>query len=286
MSAKFSDLLKTIECELEVDVQYLTELQKKIGRKACGCIYIYDMEGLTFAKATDKRTIEDFITFAKIYQDNYPELLKAAIVINASVYFSLPFSIVKSFLGGSIIDKISIYTTDSWKEALLEQFDADQLPAFLGGTKTDPDGNPLCLTTILHGGPVPEKYYIHKSKKSLAQAEGVKKITLSRASFSEEKVEVKEAGSLLEWEFETKCRDIGFGLFYQEVADGEEKITELVPRERIDTEEYAETGMYKCEKAGTYIMLFDNTYSWIRSKEIYYRVTLVSPKEHEARLSA
>ncbi|GBN43209.1 hypothetical protein AVEN_247250-1, partial [Araneus ventricosus] len=33
-----------------------------------------------------------------------------------------------------------------WKEDLLEIIDAADLPVFLGGTRTDPDGNPLCET--------------------------------------------------------------------------------------------------------------------------------------------
>ncbi|GBN23426.1 hypothetical protein AVEN_47379-1, partial [Araneus ventricosus] len=35
---------------------------------------------------------------------------------------------------------------DGWREELLKWIDADVLPAFLGGNKTDPDGNPECNT--------------------------------------------------------------------------------------------------------------------------------------------
>lgn len=42
--------------------------------------------------------------------------------------------------------KISIL--DGWKEALLEVIDENVLPAFLGGKKSDPDGNPLCKTFV------------------------------------------------------------------------------------------------------------------------------------------
>lgn len=38
--------------------------------------------------------------------------------------------------------------TVGWKEELLKIVDADQLPAFLGGNKTDPDGDPLCKTIV------------------------------------------------------------------------------------------------------------------------------------------
>ncbi|GFT48896.1 hypothetical protein NPIL_446151, partial [Nephila pilipes] len=46
-----------------------------------------------------------------------------------------------------------------WKDDLLKIMDADDLPAFLGGTKTDPDGNPLCNSFIIHGQKIPESYY-------------------------------------------------------------------------------------------------------------------------------
>ena len=35
-----------------------------------------------------------------------------------------------------------------WQAALLEEIDSDQLPAYYGGSMTDPDGNPMCLTKV------------------------------------------------------------------------------------------------------------------------------------------
>lgn len=36
-----------------------------------------------------------------------------------------------------------------WKNALLKEIDANQLPVHYGGTITDHDGNPMCLTKVL-----------------------------------------------------------------------------------------------------------------------------------------
>ena len=41
-----------------------------------------------------------------------------------------------------------MFLSDGWREELLRDIHADDLPAFLGGNKTDPDGNPLCLTFV------------------------------------------------------------------------------------------------------------------------------------------
>ncbi|KAF8794825.1 SEC14-like protein 2 [Argiope bruennichi] len=279
MSVKIIDLEKVFAKIVEEILQILRK-QKKMPRGSYpNMILIFDMDQLTFANATDKKGLEYLIRILKVCQDYYPGIIKTIYIINVSSYFMIPLSIVKTYLSSSFISLAQLYGTDGWKEELLKEIDADQLPAFLGGTKTDPDGNPLCKTLISQAGKIDEKYYIHKSKNPLSSAPDVKKIVLARASFSEIELDVEEDGSFIEWEFETKTRDIGFGLFYKEIVDGEEKITELVPLLRINTEDYSETGVYKCEKAGTYIVLFDNSYSWIRSKEVYYRVKVVSPKQ-------
>ncbi|GIY49164.1 retinal-binding protein, partial [Caerostris extrusa] len=225
--------------------------------------------------------IEYLIHSLKIIQDYYAGLLKAVYIINISSFFMIPLAIVKGCLSPSTMGRAQFFGADGWKEELLRVIDAEELPAFLGGKKTDPDGNIMCKTLVMEAGKIDEKNYIHKSKNPLTNAPGVKKVVVPRASFSEIELKVEEDGSLIEWEFETKTRDIGFGLFYKETVDGEEKITELVPLIRINTEDYSETGMYKCEKAGTHVILFDNSYSWVRAKEIFYRAKVVSPKDQE-----
>ena len=38
--------------------------------------------------------------------------------------------------------------TGKWKAALLEEIEADQLPAIYGGTMTDLEGDPRCLHLV------------------------------------------------------------------------------------------------------------------------------------------
>ena len=60
------------------------------------------------------------------------------------------WSLIKPFLHQVTIDKVHIYgtNTEEWKAALLEEIDADQLPAYYGGTLTDPDGDPRCPSKV------------------------------------------------------------------------------------------------------------------------------------------
>lgn len=39
-------------------------------------------------------------------------------------------------------------TPDNWKEGLLKFISPEELPVQYGGTMTDPDGNPKCLTKV------------------------------------------------------------------------------------------------------------------------------------------
>ena len=57
---------------------------------------------------------------------------------------------IKPFLNQVTHDKISVYGFDKaeWTAALLQDIDADQLPAFYGGTMVDPDGNTKCPSKV------------------------------------------------------------------------------------------------------------------------------------------
>ena len=58
---------------------------------------------------------------------------------------------MRPFINEGTANNIKIYghTSEEWKKELLKYIDADQLPACYGGTLTDPDGNPNCVTKVL-----------------------------------------------------------------------------------------------------------------------------------------
>lgn len=96
--------------------------------------------------------IDAVIQCIQMYEANYPELLRRVFIINAPKIFSILYSIVTPFMHQRTRDKIQVYGHDSkqWKAALLADIDPDQLPASYGGTMTDPDGNPNCITKAFH----------------------------------------------------------------------------------------------------------------------------------------
>jgi hypothetical protein len=95
--------------------------------------------------------LDTAIQLVQLYEGNYPELLRRVYVINAPKIFSVLFSMLKPFMHEKTKNKVQIYSHDSsiWKAALLAEIDPDQLPVCYGGTMTDPDGNPNCVTKVI-----------------------------------------------------------------------------------------------------------------------------------------
>lgn len=274
-SCTVDDWYKCLIYYFEEDILKLKRKTQELGKVADKVSYVVNLENFSLAKATDKKVISNMILSINLYLDNYPETMKAVYAINAPVYFSLFFRVITAFLPSTVLKKIKIYSDDSWKKDILDVVDAEVLPAFLEGKRTDPDGNPLCLTLIPQSELVPKKFYFNKSKRPFPTLEDGEKINISRASFREIYLEVREPGSHIEWEFEVKSGDIKFGLFFNDEA----KKAELVPLRRINTNVFTESGLYKCEISGSYIILFDNTYSFLQAKEVCYKIAIKKPQE-------
>ncbi|GFQ78626.1 SEC14-like protein 2 [Trichonephila clavata] len=216
--------------------------------------------------------------YYKTYLDNYPERMKYVYIINGKSYINFAFSVFKTIFSSAVIEKLKFYGSSGWKEDLLKIIDADELPAFLGGNKTDPDGNPLCKTFVRHGHQIPESYFFNNRKKLLSSSSHLKKLTVQRSSVEEMRFNVTERGSLLEWEFELKNRDIDFTVYFN--SSGEEsKLVKVVPKQRMDTYYGPEKNFVTCENPGIYTIVFDNSYSWVHSKEVFYRIRVRKPNE-------
>ena len=104
------------------------------------------------------------------FEANYPELLHRTFIINgkcnvnassenikicsfplnkASRVLSIGYALIKPFLHERTANKISIYhDTEEWKQAILAEVDADQLPFCYGGSMLDSDGNPNCTSKV------------------------------------------------------------------------------------------------------------------------------------------
>ena len=80
----------------------------------------------------------------------------------------------------------------------------------------------------------------------------------------------------LEWTFCSEMYDVSFGVEYEAAAgEGEEaKFTELLPVERYASHEKVFKGHALATEEGHFHLIFDNSYSILRSKRVFYECKL------------
>ncbi|XP_036132266.1 SEC14-like protein 4 [Molossus molossus] len=253
------------ECELQ---------SQKLGRKIETMLMVFDMEGLSL-KHLWKPAVEVAQQFFAIMEANYPETLKNLIIIRAPKLFPVAFNLVKPFMSEETRKKIVILGAN-WKQEMLKFISPDQLPMEFGGTMTDPDGNPKCLSKINYGGKVPKSYYLHNQVK--VQYEHT--ATVGRSSSLQVEFEILFPGCVLRWQFASDGADIGFGVFLKTKKGERQRIgemTEVLPRERYNAHLVPEDGSLTCLEAGIYVLCFDNTYSLMHTKKVSYTVEVLLP---------
>ncbi|XP_063448778.1 retinal-binding protein-like isoform X1 [Mytilus trossulus] len=268
-STKKSDLEKTKLLQCESTIKDWSEQSKKLGRPVDGLTVIFDMAD-TGTSMLWVPGMQMYLHLVKILEDNYPEMMRRLLVINAPRIFPLLYKIARPLISDEMKQKIHV-KGDDYKDLLLRYVDPDNLPACYGGKLTDPDGNPKCVTKICQGGTVPEKYYLQNSD-NISQMQSA---TVPRGDKLYLEYRVDKPGSVISWEFQSEDHDVGFGLLYEE----NEKYEIISKVTRVNSHHVLEDGVHTCEKTGKYFLCFDNSFSWTRSKKIRYVCEVIAPDD-------
>ncbi|XP_041350512.1 retinal-binding protein-like [Gigantopelta aegis] len=268
-SAKTVDLEKTKLLQCERHVRDWKQQSQKLGRRVDGLTVIFDMEGVS-SRVLWRPGIQMYLHLVTVLEDNYPEMMKKLFVVNAPRIFPVLYKICRPLISEDMKNKIHVLG-GNFTETLLKYVDENNLPAYLGGKLTDPDGNPRCVTKIVQGGEVPQSYYL-AGKQCLDNMESK---SIGRGDKLVLPYVVEKPGSIIRWEFKTDEYDIGFGIFL--VKDG--RRVPVMPVERVNSHMVPQDGSLTCDDVGTYDLCFDNTFSWARSKKILFNVEVVSPDD-------
>ncbi|XP_057372015.1 SEC14-like protein 2 [Daphnia carinata] len=231
---------------------------------------ILDLAGFSMRHITFKPALDICFEMLQMNETNYPEFLRRVFVINAPKIFSILYSLSKPFMHEKTTSNVRIYgyNVEQWKAALLEDFDPQELPACYGGTLTDPDGNPNCITMVNMGGEVPKSYYFTRN----LDATNKKCFTVPNGSKEQLEFQVTQAGAILKWDFHSEGGDIAFAVYRKE----DSQLIAVVPHDRIDCHVIPEEGLIHCDETGVYVVEFDNSFSYFRSKNVWYSITIES----------
>lgn len=258
----------------------LKQQSQKLGKKVDQLIIIYDLENFGM-KHLWKPGIDTLVKYLEMFEDNYPETLKIAFVINAPRFFPVVYKLIRPILTDDTANKIRIFGSN-YKEELLKCIDADQLPVHWGGKATDLDGDTKCRSKVVLGGEVPKECYLQLTADEM---ESFTTVNVKRGSSLQVDVDIKTPGSVIRWQFTTEGFDLGFGV-YKRTKDGKQhaaKMTPVVHTMRVDSHLVPEDGSVAVKEAGTYVVRFDNTYSYFRSKKISYLIEVLEPEIEEVK---
>ncbi|XP_067941980.1 retinal-binding protein-like [Watersipora subatra] len=241
-SVKKTDLEKVVirNCEeLAQECKYQSEIHQ---RRIDGFTLIFDMTNFN-KKMLWKPGLNLYIHNAEILQNNYPGLQKRMFIVNAPAIFPILWKVAKPIINKDVRKKIKVLGRD-YKQELLKYIDKDQLPAYLGGSMTGPNGDQLCLHKICHGGEVPSEYFIDEA----IQTKYMEVITVNAGNELKIECKIPSPGSVLSWSFKTEENSIGFGITMKTMTDTRERV--VMARSKVDSHILEQDGSIVCEKEG------------------------------------
>ncbi|KAG9333024.1 hypothetical protein JZ751_013900, partial [Albula glossodonta] len=101
---------------------------------------------------------------------------------------------------------------------------------------------------------------------------------LTSSCYSLIPMELREAGPTISWVFSSEPKSISFSVVYREGPDTPlEQAKVLIPLTRCDSHKETIQGQLKARKPGTYMLIFDNSFSRFISKKVLYHLTIEKP---------
>ncbi|KAB7501473.1 SEC14-like protein 2 [Armadillidium nasatum] len=264
-SSSNEELIKYFTQLFEKSLKLLREQSRDRDQPIGKEIFIVDFEHFSLRDFSWRPALNVCFKFVKMYEENYPEILKCLFLVNAPKSLSVAFNMTKHLINANTLKRFKFYGKNGWKEDILKEIDSDQLPVHWGGTMTDPDGNVKCpskkypfhvtmlyvYTRICLGGKVPKEYYL-KNKLLRNQNQNLHLDFKNHKTLGQNESEIFEyeacdnTGMQLRWEF----RSTGSDIAYEVSRIISEEVEELIPLQRVNSQVFKEEGTLTCDEKG------------------------------------
>eukprot|EP00004_Rigifila_ramosa_P001030 TRINITY_DN1100_c0_g1_i5.p1 TRINITY_DN1100_c0_g1~~TRINITY_DN1100_c0_g1_i5.p1 ORF type:complete len:397 (-),score=84.75 TRINITY_DN1100_c0_g1_i5:54-1070(-) len=241
------------------------EARRRTGKPIDNAFIVEDLTGLGFA-ALYKPGLDLIHTAQSISQDQYPETAGRVVIINTPKVFTFIWGIIKPWIDENTLSKVEILGYE-FKEQMGAAVAKELLPKEWGGS---------CATPLQKGGSVG---FTGNNVTLIAQltscglrrgGESNLDRTLTVSSSHEVVVDVVP-DTWISYQFSTAEHDIGFGIVF-----GPSRET-VLPLARYDCHTDPCQGRFQARKAGKYTLMFDNSFSMFRSKQLTYKVFVQAP---------
>jgi hypothetical protein len=186
-------------------------------------------------------------------QKYYPEGLHRLYVVNAPSVAKIGWAIIKLWIDARVQQKIVFVGPADTKRVLLEAIAPENLPEFLGGS-CQCEGE--CVPSLVEGEP-------DESDASLTQ-----ELVVRSGSKAQKVVEVGE-GKTLAWAFVVVTMNLNFNVAF--LPAGAKSPTPIAQLERATSGD----GAFTAPVAGAVVLTFDNSFSWLKSKTVQLRTSVI-----------
>jgi len=225
-------------------------------------IVILDIEGLGM-EHLDSQSLELTRSLIQLDEAHYPEGMLKMFIINAPWIFHQIYKLVKPIISERTAKKIEVHGTDFYPK-LLELMAEDQIPKQFGGKGM----------VVGDGGKVPESYFMPTSGADDFEDKTIE-CWLPRAGVHEVRIAVT-ADALLKYEFWSTDYDIGFAIAF--LAKGATDRVMSQAMQRYDSHLKHISGTVTSPAEGSFVMIFDNSFSTFRKKQAFYKISIPTSK--------
>jgi len=247
------ELLEYQMYQCESNAEIVARLSKTTG-KVIRNTKVFDLDGLG-VHFLNKGFVEYFRALTLVSQNNYPEMLGRIYLINVPWAFQTFWRLITPMLYPQTIAKIQVLGSD-WKDKLKEAIDEKYLPPQHGGTCNECKKG--CVVMV-----DPDA--------------GFQKVDIGRRDKFELQIKIESKGAIASWEWRVAHYDVNFSVRFIADSDKKEKTVEEAKNYTVQGD--TRSGGLTADEPGTLILYWDNTYSLLTGKTVFYRVDVASVSE-------
>lgn len=233
-------------------------------RKIVKQLLIFDMNGVKFGEMMDRRAQKVHEPVSKACSNYYPQLQSKFVMIHAPNWIQMVFALMRKILPKRNINKMALCPAsagkgDASKCPYASKFlNAEKVPDFLGGRAKVSDLHPAVSGANL----------VKKEEEETGTS-----LTIGARSQQTVTVDVPCGNVEIKWILRLENKGINMSA----ILKPEDESSDVVIRapvgdgtEKIKAENGLAKGSWDIPKAGTLHVLFDNSYSMLRSKTLSY----------------
>ncbi|CAJ0946151.1 unnamed protein product, partial [Mesorhabditis belari] len=251
----------------------LCEIRSKTSGNAWEqMLLVFDLDHVSTAHFASRQFASAFTTLCMLFQEHYPLVLSKILIIRAPEMARMAYSSMTAFLSDSVTQLIEMYSEGEWRRELEKYVHLDAWPLHWGGKMAE-EGDPKCPSMIRYGlGPIPDTFFVD-SETVMPDYDEMTTVYAGDKHLIQIKV---KKPSKIAWQYMTGDDDIGFCVHYDKAMDKDNlnEMEVVYPYIRLECSQVPINGHLNAEKPGTYILEFDNYYSWFSAKQLRYNIEI------------